>query len=347
MSCMSPNKNLIDMTKYDNIPVHSLFISTLPDLYICLAPILYQIHLNPSIRHTRSTESPLSRLSKEMEVQENENAMLHQGPLLMVNPTSPPLFGSPWVSKSALFFSSSLRYGQGSSAQHGDSHWEGIEMEFMFSKMLTQSDVSKLNRLLIPRKEAKKYFPMGSGAIDQEGASFLNFEDSDGKLWHFRYSFWESSKTYVLTKGWVRFVKEKRLTYGDTVSFYQRVSDATGINRRFIFFKKQEHGSSMACRVPANIITNPFGTHDDNWLLKAFGSSGHYRANLVQKQLSYGSVGTMPPNFPTPQPPLIAQGTSLGSGMGSVEKPVLLFGVDLNANSNESFCDHGHTNGVA
>jgi hypothetical protein len=258
---MSPNKKLIDMTNYVNIPVHSLFINTLPDLYICLAHILYQIHLDPSIRHTRSTKSSVSMLSKEMEVQENENAMLHQGPLLTINPTSPPSFGSPWVSKSVLFFSSDLRYGQGSSAQHGDSHREGIEMEFMFSKMLTQSDVSKLNRLLILRKEAKKYFSMGSGAIDQEGASFLNFEDSDGKLWH---SFWESSKTYVLTKGWVRFVKEKRLTYGDAVSFYQHVGDATDINHRFIFFKKQEHGSSMAYRVPANIITNPFGTHDDN-----------------------------------------------------------------------------------
>nr|KYP40405.1 AP2/ERF and B3 domain-containing transcription factor RAV1 [Cajanus cajan] len=49
----------------------------------------------------------------------------------------------------------------------------------------------------------------------------LNFEDVGGKVWRFRYSYWNSSQSYVLTKGWSRFVKEKNLKAGDTVCFHR------------------------------------------------------------------------------------------------------------------------------
>ncbi|KAG8080447.1 hypothetical protein GUJ93_ZPchr0007g3252 [Zizania palustris] len=47
----------------------------------------------------------------------------------------------------------------------------------------------------------------------------LNFEDGEGKVWRFRYSYWNSSQSYVLTKGWSRFVREKGLRAGDTIVF--------------------------------------------------------------------------------------------------------------------------------
>ncbi|BAS81053.1 Os02g0764100, partial [Oryza sativa Japonica Group] len=47
----------------------------------------------------------------------------------------------------------------------------------------------------------------------------LNFEDGEGKVWRFRYSCWNSSQSYVLTKGWSRFVREKGLRAGDTIVF--------------------------------------------------------------------------------------------------------------------------------
>jgi len=40
-------------------------------------------------------------------------------------------------------------------------------------------------------------------------------------VWRFRYSYWNSSQSYVLTKGWSRFVKEKGLHAGDAVGFYR------------------------------------------------------------------------------------------------------------------------------
>ncbi|RRT49355.1 hypothetical protein BHE74_00046183 [Ensete ventricosum] len=99
---------------------------------------------------------------------------------------------------------------------------EGVEheREHMFEKPLTPSDVGKLNRLVIPKQHAEKYFPL-DGDSGEKG-HLLSFEDESGKPWRFRYSYWTSSQSYVLTKGWSGFVKEKRLDAGDVV-FFERL----------------------------------------------------------------------------------------------------------------------------
>ncbi|KAG0459949.1 hypothetical protein HPP92_023077 [Vanilla planifolia] len=100
--------------------------------------------------------------------------------------------------------------------------------EHLFDKAVTPSDVGKLNRLVIPKQHAEKHFPLPSPAEEDVGGGgggakgvLLNFEDGGGKVWRFRYSYWNSSQSYVLTKGWSRFVKEKSLKAGDTVGFYR------------------------------------------------------------------------------------------------------------------------------
>ncbi|KAL8255705.1 hypothetical protein R6Q59_030772 [Mikania micrantha] len=100
-------------------------------------------------------------------------------------------------------------------------HEPHFTKEHMFEKPLTPSDVGKLNRLVIPKQHAEKYFPMA----DQQKGLVLSFEDESGKLWRFRYSYWTSSQSYVLTKGWSRYVKEKRLDAGDIVLFQRHVAD--------------------------------------------------------------------------------------------------------------------------
>jgi hypothetical protein len=102
----------------------------------------------------------------------------------------------------------------------------------MFDKVVTPSDVGKLNRLVIPKQHAEKYFPLDKAA--NEKGFMLSFEDRGGKLWRFRYSYWHSSQSYVMTKGWSKFVMEKRLNAGDTVSFSSDAADAT---RLFIDWK--------------------------------------------------------------------------------------------------------------
>ncbi|CBI38731.3 unnamed protein product, partial [Vitis vinifera] len=111
-----------------------------------------------------------------------------------------------------------------------------VEREHMFDKVVTPSDVGKLNRLVIPKQHAEKYFPLDSSASDK--GLLLNFEDRDGKPWRFRYSYWNSSQSYVMTKGWSRFVKEKKLDAGDIVSFERGVGES-GKDRLYIDWRRR------------------------------------------------------------------------------------------------------------
>ncbi|WOL00385.1 B3 domain-containing protein [Canna indica] len=104
---------------------------------------------------------------------------------------------------------------------------ENNEKEHMFEKLLTPSDVGKLNRLVIPKQHAEKYFPLDGESAER--GLLMSFEDESGRMWRFRYSYWSSSQSYVLTKGWSRFVKEKKLNTGDVVLFERR-----GFNRLYI-----------------------------------------------------------------------------------------------------------------
>ncbi|KAG4117624.1 hypothetical protein ERO13_D12G243600v2 [Gossypium hirsutum] len=111
-----------------------------------------------------------------------------------------------------------------------------IEKEHMFDKVVTPSDVGKLNRLVIPKQHAEKYFPLDSSTSDK--GLLLNFEDRNGKPWRFRYSYWNSSQSYVMTKGWSRFVKDKKLDAGDIVSFQRGVGEL-GKDRLFIDWRRR------------------------------------------------------------------------------------------------------------
>jgi len=108
--------------------------------------------------------------------------------------------------------------------------------EHLFDKTVTPSDVGKLNRLVIPKQHAEKYFPLdvASGGSKGKGV-LLSFEDGTDKTWRFRYSYWNSSQSYVLTKGWSRYVKEKRLQAGDIVTF-ERISSSRHL---FISFRRR------------------------------------------------------------------------------------------------------------
>lgn len=115
---------------------------------------------------------------------------------------------------------------------------ELIQKQPLFEKPLTPSDVGKLNRLVIPKQHAEKYFPLNgtSGSDSGEKGLLLSFEDELGKPWRFRYSYWNSSQSYVLTKGWSRFVKDKKLDAGDIVLFERHPLDS---DRLFIGWRRR------------------------------------------------------------------------------------------------------------
>ncbi|KAJ4961079.1 hypothetical protein NE237_020989 [Protea cynaroides] len=106
----------------------------------------------------------------------------------------------------------------------------GIMCQQLFQKELTPSDVGKLNRLVIPKKHAIKYFPQVSEVSseeDDEGSTGqvdeiqLLFFDRGMKSWKFRYCYWKSSQSFVFTRGWNRFVKDKDLKAKDVITFYR------------------------------------------------------------------------------------------------------------------------------
>ncbi|KFK44549.1 ap2 erf and b3 domain-containing transcription factor rav2 [Arabis alpina] len=122
--------------------------------------------------------------------------------------------------------------------------------EFLFDKSVTPSDVGKLNRLVIPKQHAERHFPLPAFTTTETVTMtmtvasptkgvLINLEDRTGKVWRFRYSYWNSSQSYVLTKGWSRFVKEKNLRAGDLVCFER----STGPDRQLFIDWKVRSGT--------------------------------------------------------------------------------------------------------
>lgn len=97
------------------------------------------------------------------------------------------------------------------------------EIKPMFDKVLTPSDVGKLNRLVIPKQQAERHFPLMGHSSAERGTELLFTGLRTGRQWQFRYCYWGSSQSYVMTKGWSRFVRENNLTPGDIVLFLQDV----------------------------------------------------------------------------------------------------------------------------
>ncbi|CAN6327395.1 unnamed protein product [Urochloa humidicola] len=129
--------------------------------------------------------------------------------------------------------------------------------EHLFDKTVTPSDVGKLNRLVIPKQHAEKHFPLQLPAVVAAGECkgvLLNFEDGAGKVWRFRYSYWNSSQSYVLTKGWSRFVKEKGLNAGDAVGFYR---SAATKHQLFIDCKVRRPNNKATAAALAAAVTPP------------------------------------------------------------------------------------------
>ncbi|KAL3646903.1 hypothetical protein CASFOL_009447 [Castilleja foliolosa] len=135
------------------------------------------------------------------------------------------------------------QYSSQSSPYNYITSMESVEYEIpkmpLFEKPLTPSDVGKLNRLVIPKIHAENCFPLNAaaGADNPKGSCHLSFEDEAGKPWRFRYSYWNSSQSYVLTKGWSRFVKENRLSAGDIAVFSRHRED---VGRFFIGWRRRD-----------------------------------------------------------------------------------------------------------
>ncbi|CAH9127766.1 unnamed protein product [Cuscuta epithymum] len=210
--------------------------------------------------------------------------------------------------------------GENSEEQQNDNQvMMGIPKEPLFEKPLTPSDVGKLNRLVIPKQHAERYFPLtgkDSGGGAEKGGFLLGFEDECGKHWRFRYSYWTSSQSYVLTKGWSRFVKDKRLDAGDVVLFERHRIDG---DRFFIGWRRR---NSVASGVLGGVkdggggrVAQPSGT--------AVGGGWAHAWHPYPPPPTYNALPY--------QPNCLHAGAS-----GNSRRSVRLFGVNLEYEANES-----------
>ncbi|KAK7244863.1 hypothetical protein RIF29_39691 [Crotalaria pallida] len=191
------------------------------------------------------------------------------------------------------------------------------EKEDMFEKALTPSDVGKLNRLVIPKQHAEKYFPLGGGADEAESRGLLlSFEDESGKSWRFRYSYWNSSQSYVLTKGWSRYVKDKRLDAGDVVLFQRHRLQP---NRLFICWRRRQQGSGGPSTLPAHVrkVGGTSSSGDDgNGSKNGNGGGGRGSVSVGWTRGFYSAR----PSYPTQHHPFAYQADSLHAGGGSQQQ---------------------------
>ncbi|CAA7016117.1 unnamed protein product [Microthlaspi erraticum] len=196
---------------------------------------------------------------------------------------------------------------------HHHQNDAAAQRESLFEKSLTPSDVGKLNRLVIPKQHAEKYFPLNNGVGDDvagettEKGMLLSFEDESGKCWKFRYSYWNSSQSYVLTKGWSRYVKDKHLDAGDVVFFQRHRFD---LHRLFIGWRRRGEASSspavsvvsQEARVNPTAYWTPY---------RQVHASNTTYPNVHQEYSHYGAVA---------ETPTVVAGSS---------RTVRLFGVNL------------------
>ncbi|KAG6496305.1 B3 domain-containing protein Os03g0120900-like [Zingiber officinale] len=225
--------------------------------------------------------------------------------------------------------------------------------EHMFDKVVTPSDVGKLNRLVIPKQYAEKYFPLNPAS--NEKGMLLSFDDRTGKSWSFRYSYWNSSQSYVMTKGWSRFVKEKRLDAGDVVSFGRGVGDDPGArgNLYIDWRRRRSENQHHDCRIPllppsfarvtSSATRQPLALWGDG--LRFFVPPAAAAHDCHHQESPYGyptsprhflfigssMVAGCPPRTPQPHlgvPSVVLNSHPLGRNQAAAKR-VRLFGVNL------------------
>ncbi|KAF8696093.1 hypothetical protein HU200_036983 [Digitaria exilis] len=158
-------------------------------------------------------------------------------------------FAAAAASSSSSSLVANAAAGSSSSSQSPSAPATAAAKEHLFDKTVTPSDVGKLNRLVIPKQHAEKHFPLQLPSAGGEAKGvLLNFEDAaDGKVWRFRYSYWNSSQSYVLTKGWSRFVKEKGLQAGDVVGFSRSAATGAAVDSKlFITCRLRPNAAAAA-----------------------------------------------------------------------------------------------------
>ncbi|EOA38887.1 hypothetical protein CARUB_v10011257mg [Capsella rubella] len=156
----------------------------------------------------------------------------------------------------------------------------------LFQKELTPSDVGKLNRLVIPKKYAVKYMPSISDDQNEKEEGEIGgavedleivFYDRAMRQWKFRYCYWKSSQSFVFTRGWNSFVKERNLKEKDVIIFYtcdvpNNVKTLEGQSNNFLMIDVH-YFSDNGSVVPEKVNMTAHGSSEERRKTENFVSS--------------------------------------------------------------------------
>ncbi|MCD7465584.1 manganese peroxidase [Datura stramonium] len=108
--------------------------------------------------------------------------------------------------------------------KHGsaDERLQGWKMEknlkFLLQKMLKQSDVGNLGRIVLPKREAESHLPE---LVSRDGISIAMEDIGTSRVWNMKYRFWPNNKsTMYLLENTGDFVRANGLQEGDFIVIY-------------------------------------------------------------------------------------------------------------------------------
>ncbi|KAF9610026.1 hypothetical protein IFM89_019666 [Coptis chinensis] len=94
-------------------------------------------------------------------------------------------------------------------------------LKFLLQKVLKQSDVGNLGRIVLPKKEAETYLP---GLEARDGISIAMEDIGTSRIWNMRYRFWPNNKSRMyLLENTGEFVRSNELQEGDFIVIYSDV----------------------------------------------------------------------------------------------------------------------------
>ncbi|CAH8325186.1 unnamed protein product [Eruca vesicaria subsp. sativa] len=149
----------------------------------------------------------------------------------------------------------------------------------LFQKELTVSDVGKLNRLVIPKKYAVKYLPFVSdGQSEREEGEIVEdvevlLYDREMRQWKLRYCYWRSSQSFVFTRGWIGFVKDKSLKEKDVITFYTcDVPTLQGQSKSFLMVDVHRFSDNDSVVTDEEVHKRVHNSSDDVMITENFNS---------------------------------------------------------------------------
>ncbi|KAE9618046.1 putative transcription factor B3-Domain family [Lupinus albus] len=143
-------------------------------------------------------------------------------PMAQVVPAEPPA-AQQVVDWTAMQTQNTQNYHEGRvSSEKRQQGWKSEKnLKFLLQKVLKQSDVGSLGRIVLPKKEAETHLP---GLEARDGISITMEDISTSRVWNMRYRYWPNNKSRMyLLENTGDFVRANGLQEGDFIVIYSDV----------------------------------------------------------------------------------------------------------------------------